>query len=54
MQGRLGRPHNPVARRRFAHSKGADRARQRFVEVVADMSQDACESADWQAVADAV
>lgn len=47
-------PHNPVARRWFARPKDAERARERFVELVADMSQDAYEGADWQAILDAV
>jgi hypothetical protein len=46
-------PRNVVARRRFSREKDAKEARERFVEVIADMSQDAYEGADWQAVLDA-
>jgi hypothetical protein len=43
---------NVVARRRFERRRDADRARRRFAEAVAAMSEDDYAAADWQAVLD--
>jgi len=43
-----------VARRRFKRNRDAERARRRFVELVAELSDDDYAMADWQTVLDSV
>jgi hypothetical protein len=45
---------NPVARWRFAKEGEAERARERFVEVVGNMSSEGRADTDWQSVLDRV